>query len=178
MQKVKNIVKLEILVIIQVNTEVLHICIQYMYFKIQNTVTFYSGSLYDYRVIIKEVVEEFVGKFFCLVKNTETYITFLVPIEKEVTSIGEDGEEITKPISCRLQFIYGALFMASSLSDLAKKIHKFNCKYGHDDKKYKTYEIKNKDCDYCLGNTRVKDTLIEYKCLCCNNNYQKKKIKT
>ena len=27
----------------------------------------------------------------------------------------------------------------------------------------------------CLEYTNIKDDLIEYKCLCCNKNYQKKK---
>ena len=29
----------------------------------------------------------------------------------------------------------------------------------------------------CLEYTNIKDDLIEYKCLCCNKNYQKKKKK-
>ena len=33
--------------------------------------------------------------------------------------------------------------------------------------------MKYKDCKCCLEQTNVKDDLIEYKCLCCNNNYQK-----
>ena len=37
----------------------------------------------------------------------------------------------------------------------------------------KTCKIKYKDCDYFLEYTKFKDDLIEYKCLCCNKNYQK-----
>ena len=39
-------------------------------------------------------------------------------------------------------------------------------------KKCETCGIKYKFCDYFLENTNFKDNLIEYKCLCCNKNYQ------
>ena len=51
---------------------------------------------YDYHFIIKELAEEFKKQFTCLGENTEKYITFTVPIEKEVTRIDKNGEEITK----------------------------------------------------------------------------------
>ena len=67
--------------------------------------------------------------------------------------------------------------MASLLSNLANNfaewIHKTKFKYGHDDKKCKTWGIKYKDCDCFVDYTNFKDNLIEYKCLCCNKNYQK-----
>ena len=44
---------------------------------------FHRGSIYDYDFIIKELANESEGQFECLGKNTETYITFSVPIEKE-----------------------------------------------------------------------------------------------
>ena len=66
------------------------------------------------------------------------YITFAIPIEKEVTRIDKNGEEIRKTISYRLQFIGSARFMASSLSNLAnnlaEEVHKVKYKYGHNDK--------------------------------------------
>ena len=37
-------------------------------------------SNYGYHFIIKEMGEEFEGKFTCLGQNTEKYITFLFPI--------------------------------------------------------------------------------------------------
>ena len=49
-------------------------------------------------------------------------MTFAIPIEKEVTRIDKNGEEITKNISCILQFIDSARFMAGSLSNLAKTL--------------------------------------------------------
>ena len=56
---------------------------------------FHNGSNYDYHFIIKELAEEFKKQFTCLGENTEKYITFTVPIEKEVTRIGKNGKEIT-----------------------------------------------------------------------------------
>ena len=44
----------------------------------------YNGSNYDYQFIIKELKEEYKKQFSCLRENTEEYITFVVPIEKEV----------------------------------------------------------------------------------------------
>ena len=45
---------------------------------------------------MKELVEEFEKQFTCLGENTEKYITFTVPIEKEVMRINKNGEEVTK----------------------------------------------------------------------------------
>ena len=102
-------------------------------------IVFHNGSDYDYHFITKELAEELKKQFFCLGENTEKYITFTVPIEKEVTRIDKNGEEITKNISYILQFIDSARFMASSLSNLVNNlsegIHKIKCKYRHDDKK-------------------------------------------
>ena len=68
--------------------------------------------------------------------------------------------------------------MASSLSNLvnnlAEGFHKIKCKYGYNDKKCETFRIKYKHSNCFHEYASVKDDLIEYKCLCCNNNYQKK----
>ena len=47
-------------------------------------IVFHNGSTYDYYFIIKELVKEFDGNFECLGENTEKYITFSVPIKKEI----------------------------------------------------------------------------------------------
>ena len=47
-------------------------------------VLFPNGSRYAYYFIIKELVEEFKGQFEYLGENTEKYITFSVPIKKEI----------------------------------------------------------------------------------------------
>ena len=94
----------------------------------------HDGSNYDYHFIIKDLAEEFKKQFSCLGENTEKYITFTVPIEKEVTRIDKNGEEITKNISYILQFIDSVRFMAIPLSNLAnnlsKRINRIKCKYG------------------------------------------------
>ena len=51
------------------------------------TVVFHNGSSYNYNFIIKELAEEFKKQFTSLGENTEKYITFAVPIEKEFTRI-------------------------------------------------------------------------------------------
>ena len=103
----------------------------------------------DQTVIIilsyKDLTEDFKKQFTCLGEITEKYITFTVPIEKEVTKIGKNGEEITKNISYILQFIDRARFTASSLSNLANNLseglHKIKCKFGHNDKNVKHVEL-------------------------------------
>ena len=125
-----------------------------------------------------ELVEEFQKQFTCLGENTEKYITFTVSIEKQVTRIDKNGEEITRNISYILQFIDSTRFMASSTSNLvnnfSERIHRIKCKYGPDDKKCETCRIKYKYCDCFLEYKNFEDDLIEYKCLCCNKNYQQK----
>ena len=59
-------------------------------------IVFYNGSNYDYNFIIKKLAEEFKKQLTCLGENTEKYIFFTVLIEKEVTGIYKNGEEITK----------------------------------------------------------------------------------
>ena len=123
--------------------------------------------------MIKKLAREFYKQITCLGENTE--ITFTVPIEKEVTAIDKNGEEITETISYILQFIDSAIFMASSLSNLVNNlsegIHRIKCKYQHD-KKYKTCRIIYKYWDCFLEYTKLEHDLIEYKCVFCNKNYQ------
>ena len=118
------------------------------------SVLFHNGWKYDYHFIIKELAKEFGGEFVCLGENTEKYKTSPVPITKEVKRIGKNGEETTKPISYKLQFIDSARFMASLLSNLldnlAEGIHKTKCTPGHDNKKSETCGSTYKDCEYCL----------------------------
>ena len=88
----------------------------------------FKNLSYFQRKIWKWILE-----FTCLGQNTEKYITFTIPIEKEVTIIDKNREEITKNIFYILQFIDSARFMVSSLSNLVNNlseaqfssIHKF-----------------------------------------------------
>ena len=68
--------------------------------------------------------------------------------------------------------------MASSLSNvvnnLSEGIHRIKSRYGHDDKKCETFQVKYKHCDCFLECTNFRDDLIQYKCLGCNKIYQRK----
>ena len=113
-----------------------------------------------------------------LEENTEKYITLTVPIEKEVTRSDKNGKGSAKNISYILQFIDSARFIASLLSNLvnnfSERNHKIKCKYRQSDKKCETCRIKYKNCDCFLEYANFKHDLIEYKCLCCNKNFQQK----
>ena len=58
------------------------------------------------------IAEEFKKQFTRLGKNTEKYRTFIVTIEKEVTRIDKNWEEITKIISYTLYLTYYNLLIA------------------------------------------------------------------
>ena len=59
-------------------------------------IAFNNGSNYDYHFIMKELAEEFKKQFTCLGEDSQKYITFTLPIEKEVTKIDKNGEEVSK----------------------------------------------------------------------------------
>ena len=128
-------------------------------------IVFHNGSNYDYHFIIKELAEGFKKQFSCLGENTEKYITFTVPKEKEVTRIDKNGEEIIKNVSYILQFIDSPGLMASSSSNLANNlsegIHRIKYKYKHDDKKCETCGIKYTYCNCFLECINFKD--FQYK---------------
>ena len=92
---------------------------------------FHNRSNYDCHFIIKQLVEEFEGQFECLGENTEKYITFSIPIEKQ---------ENVKIIIYKIRFIDSVRFMASSLSsvtdNLAEGLHKGNYKDSKSSRKY------------------------------------------
>ena len=85
---------------------------------------FHNGSTYDYHFIIKQLAKEFDGQFECLGENTEKYITFSVPIKKELDN--------SKTITYKLKFIDSFRFMSTSLSslvdNLSEKLHSDKCK--------------------------------------------------
>ena len=47
-------------------------------------VEIHNGSEYDYYLINKELAKEFKGEFECLGENMEKYISFSVPIKKNM----------------------------------------------------------------------------------------------
>ena len=95
-------------------------------------------------------------------KIQKKYKAFSVPIEKKITKVDKDSNESVVTISYKIEFIYSARFMGSSLANLVdnpvKGIHKIKCK----------------DCDCLLAYESVKDDLVRWKCLPCNKDYWKK----
>ena len=74
------------------------------------SVVFHNRSAYAYHFIIKQLAKEFKGNFNCIGENTEKYVTFSVPIKKEL----KNG----KVIIYKLKFIDSFRFMSTSLSSL------------------------------------------------------------
>ena len=61
-------------------------------------IAFHNEWSYDYHFIIKRLAEELKKKkqFHCLEKNTDKYIAFTVPIEREVTRIDKNWEKLQR----------------------------------------------------------------------------------
>ena len=116
-------------------------------------VVFHNGSTYDDHFIIKQLAKEFDGQFECLGENTEKYITFSVPIKKELDN--------SKTITYKLKFIDSFRFMSTSLSSLvdslSEKLHSDECK----------------DCKSELDYISVKDNQLIFQCLECKKSYNK-----
>ena len=74
--KIKNIVKFEIILIIQENIEVIHISYVILKYNVpkKTPIVFHNGPNYDYYFIIKELAEEFKQLFTCSGEKTEKYI--------------------------------------------------------------------------------------------------------
>ena len=113
-------------------------------------VIFHNGSTY-FHFIIKELAEEFKGKFECLGENTEKYITFSVPIEKEC----DDG----KPIVYKIKFIDSFRFVSTSLYSLVDSLSDG------------LYNIQCKDCNSFLDYMNFYDDKLVHRCFDCKTNY-------
>ena len=68
---------------------------------------------YDHHFIVKQLAKEFKG-FDCIGENTEKYITFSVPIKKEL----DNGKTVTY----KLKFIDSYRFMQSKLLDIVDNL--------------------------------------------------------
>ena len=51
------------------------------------SIVFHNGSTYDYHFIIKQLAIKFKGEFECLGENTKKYITFSLPIKKNMIAV-------------------------------------------------------------------------------------------
>ena len=124
-------------------------------------VVFHNGSTYDYYFIIKELAEEFEGEFECLGENTEKYITFSVPIKKEIIKKDKNGNDKITKISYKIEFIDSYRFMSTSLSNLVSNLseglHNNRCI----------------DCKSCLDYMTTKDEQLIFRCFSCKKNYEK-----
>ena len=90
------------------------------------------NATYDQHLTIKQLAKEFDGQFECLGENAEKYITFSVPIKRELDDNG-------KTITYTLKFIDSFRFMQSKLSDVVdnlSEIYKKKMQSMHGKKKY------------------------------------------
>ena len=124
-------------------------------------VVFYNGSTYDYHFIIKELTEEFEGEFECLGENTEKYITFSVPVKKEITKRDKDGNDKASKISCKIKFIDSFRFMPCSISNFLDNLSEG------------LYNNRCIDCKSCLDYMSTKDEQLIFRCFSCKKNYDK-----
>ena len=103
-------------------------------------IVFHNGSTYDYHFIIKELVKEFDGNFECLGENTEKYITFSVPLKKEIKNKNKIIE-----ITYKIKFIDSYRFMSTSLSKLVDNLSE------------RLHNNRWIDCKSCLDYMKTKD---------------------
>ena len=121
---------------------------------------FHNGSTYDYHFIIKELGEEFEGEFECLGENIEKYITFSVPIKKEITKKDKNGKYKITKIPYKINLMDSYRIISTSLSNLvgnlSEGLHNYRCI----------------DCKSCLYHMTTKDKQIIFKCFRCKKNYE------
>ena len=126
---------------------------------------FHNGSTYDYHFIIKylakEFEEEFEEEFECLGENTEKYITFSLPIKKEITKKDKNGNDKITKMSYKIKFIDSYRFMSTSLSNLVSNLSEGR----HNDRCI--------DCKSCLDYMTTKDEQLIFRCFMCKKNYEK-----
>ena len=121
------------------------------------------NASYDTHFIINQLAEEFKGELNCIGENMEKYITFSVPIKKEV--INNNGDK--KAITYKLKFIDSFRFMSTSLSELVDKMsgifNSIECKLG-----IEKIKINSECCFVGLENKR-----LIYKCKKCKEEWKK-----
>ena len=118
-------------------------------------IVFQNGSTYDYHFIIKELVKEFDGNFECLGENTEKYITFSVPIKKEIRN---NDIEITYTIKFIDSYRFMAMPLLKLIENLSEGLHNNKCL----------------DCESCLDYIKTKNEKLILKYFNCETYYRKK----
>ena len=102
--------------------------------------------------IINKLAKEFDGQVECLGEDTEKYITFSVPISKELDN--------DKTIKYRLKFIDSFRFMLTSLSslvdNLSEKLHSDKCRDCKSELNYMSFEYNQIifQCSECKRNLK------------------------
>ena len=136
---------------------------------------FHNGLNNDYHFIIKELAKTFDGAFNCLGGNTGKCKTISVPITKDIERISTKMEKKTQKKAyltnynlLKAEDFWQAHYQILS-TILLKEFIKLNVNMDMIIKKWQTCGIKYILFEY----TNVEHDLTEYKCLCCNKNYQK-----
>ena len=124
-------------------------------------VAFHNGFTYDYLFVIRELAEEFDGEFECLGENREKYITFSMPIKKEILKKDKNGNDKITKISYKIKFIDSCRFMSTSLSNLVSNLSEGL----HNDRCI--------DCKSCLNYMTTKNEQLIFRCCRCKKNYEK-----
>ena len=127
----------------------------------ETPVVFQNGCTYDYHFIIKNLAEEFEGQFECLGENTKKYITFSVPIKKEIAKKDKNGNDKITKISYKIKFIDSYRFMSILLSNLFSNLSEG------------LYNDRCIDCKSCLDYMTTKYEQLIFRCFRCKKNYEK-----
>ena len=99
-------------------------------------VVFHNGANYDFNLLITELAKEFRSEMSCILLNTSKYMSFSIPLKKEV----RDDEFVTY----NLKFINSKRFMDQSLSNLVDNLSGlYECKCL--DKKKRDIKIQYKE---------------------------------
>ena len=116
-------------------------------------IVFHNGSTYDYHFIINKLAKEFDGQLECLGENTEKYITFSVPISKEL----DNGKTITYKLNFIDSFRFMSISLSSLVDNLSEALHTDKCK----------------DCKSELDFMSIKNNQLIFQGLECKKNYKK-----
>ena len=116
-------------------------------------VVFHNGSTYDYHFKINKLAKVFYGQLECLGENTETYITFSVPISKEL----DNGKTITYKLNFIDSFRFMSISLSSLVDNLSEALHTDKCK----------------DCKSELDFMSIKNNQLIFQGLECKKNYKK-----
>ena len=105
--------------------------------QIDVPVIFHNRSNYDFNLLIEEFAKEYESDINCIPLNTNKYMSFSVPIKKEVTEPKDDDKKGKKKVlTYSLRFIDSAKHVDRGLSTLADNLSELTvCKRGPNDSK-------------------------------------------